>query len=72
MEYCNRAKGVNIVKEQLLEESQFDSMIVQCILVSLRAWHNVEEEGKSSMSFAKIMQSPGKIFTDISHRLCSL
>jgi hypothetical protein len=44
---------------------QFDgSVIIQCTFVALRAWDKIEEQGKMSMSFIKIMQNPRETFTD--------
>lgn len=45
------------------------TLIIQCTLVALRTWNKVEERGKSSMSFTKIMQSPRETFTNFLHRL---
>ena len=51
---------------------QFDgSVIIQCTFVALRAWDKIEEQGKMSMSFIKIMQNPRETFTDWLHRLTS-
>ena len=64
-------QGMNIVKDQFLgegwhcdiqEQIQFDdATIEQC---PLSGWDKVEEAGKRSTSFTKIMQGSGKATTD--------
>lgn len=46
-----------------------EPIIVQYTSVVLRAWDEVEEQVKWSMSFTKIMPSPRETFTDFLHRL---
>lgn len=42
-----------------------------CHLATLNAWDKVEESGKKSESFTKIIQGPKEAYTDILQRLTS-
>lgn len=70
----NRARGMNVGKDQLLGEGRYsarqewiqlaDITIQQCRLVAVRAREKVEEPGERFTSFTKIVQVSGKAFTD--------
>ena len=73
-EQQNRAGGDKYSKRPVLSEAQYsdiqeqiqfdDVTIEQCHMVALRAWDKVEDPGKKSNSFTKIIQGSGESFTD--------
>lgn len=70
----NKARRMDIVKDQLLGEGQYsdlqqqirfdDAITEQCHFVALRDQDKVGEPGKRSTSFTKIVQGSGEAFAD--------
>ena len=81
IEQWNRVRAISISKDWFLGEDQYaesqrqlkfdDHTLVLCHLATLNAWDKVEESGKKSESFTKIIQGPKEAYTVILERLAS-
>ncbi|XP_052593228.1 torsin-1A-interacting protein 1 isoform X3 [Peromyscus californicus insignis] len=76
-----RDKGIQVCQDQLIGEGQYASAPAQCLYdvqtlilcrtAALNAWDRVEEPGKKTESFTKVVQGPKESFTDFLQRLAS-
>ncbi|XP_052568117.1 endogenous retrovirus group K member 10 Gag polyprotein-like [Peromyscus californicus insignis] len=75
-----RDKGIQVCQDQLIG-GQYASAQTQCLYdvqtlilcrtAALNAWDRVEEPGKKTESFTKVVQGPKESFTDFLQRLAS-
>ncbi|XP_052610186.1 oxidized purine nucleoside triphosphate hydrolase isoform X1 [Peromyscus californicus insignis] len=76
-----RDSGIQVCQDQLIGEGQYVSVqtqcsydvqtLVLCRTAALNAWDRVEEPGKKTESFTKVIQGPKESFTDFLQRLTS-